>query len=155
MIRPPRTSPPHCTVSPPGFSLFEVLLALALLAASLTAISQLIDTGTQASIRNQWQTEGSLLCDSKLAEILASNTPPTSTSNTPFPDNPGWSWSVNSSAGPRADLLRIEVIVTHHPSNDSNTEDFRISIIRLLRVPTEETSTSTTFRPLRSKTGAA
>ncbi|MFO1023240.1 MAG: prepilin-type N-terminal cleavage/methylation domain-containing protein [Planctomycetales bacterium] len=140
-----RAQPPRIPTLRSGFSLFEVLLALALLAGAMTAIGQLLDTGVRASLRNQLQTEGLFICESKLAEFLITTAPPATASNADVADAPGWKYSIETSTGPRADLVRIEVIAVHY-TNDSNTprENMRVSLVRLMRNPVQPPESTTT-----------
>lgn len=139
----------HRTKSLPsrsGFSLFEILLSLALLAAAMAAITQLMETGLQAGLRNQLRTEGQFLCERKLAELLVDPAAQESTGETSFPDDPGWKWSVAVSDGPRTDLLRLEISVIHYTDEQSPQEDMRVILIRLVRIPTDPPEEATTQR---------
>jgi len=140
-----------------AFSLFEILLALALLAGAMAAISQLMEIGLQASLRNQLRTEGMFLCERKLAELLVGEDLPTTTSETPFEDAAGWSWSTTTADGPRTDLLRLEVNSVHYTDEDSPREDMRVTLVRLIRIPTvPATETETTALPSsRASAGGA
>lgn len=140
----------HSTSTAPGqsgFSLFEVLLALALLAGAMTAIGQLLDTGVRASLRNQLQTEGLFICETKLAEYLITTAAPAAASNADVPDAPGWKYTIQTSNGPRADLVLIEVIAVHYTNDRTPRENMRVSLVRMMRNPTqppEPTTTTTT-----------
>ncbi len=129
-----------------GFSLFEILLSLALLAAAMAAISQLMETGLQAGLRNQLRTEGQFLCERKLAELIVDPAAQESTGETAFPDDPGWKWSVAVSDGPRTDLLRLEISVIHYTDEQSPREDMRVILVRLVRIPTDPPEETTTQR---------
>lgn len=138
-----------------GFSLFEILLSLALLAAAMAAVSQLMEIGLQAGLRNQLRTEGQFLCERKLAELLVDPTAQESIGETAFPDDEGWKWSVATSEGPRTDLLRMEITVTHYTNEQSPREDMRVTLIRLVRIPTDPPEESTTFRYISNRGGNA
>ncbi len=90
-----------------GFSLLEVILALALLGG---AIAVLGEAGRQA-LRNAQVardlSHAELLCESKLSEILAGITPATAVGNTAFdsattasidPGEPAWLYSIETGA---------------------------------------------------------
>lgn len=127
-----------------GFSLFEVLLALALLAGSMTAIGQLLDNGVQASLRNQLQTEGLFICESKLTEYLINTAPPAATSAVDVPDAPGWKYSITAATGPRPDLVRVEVTAMHYTSDRTPRENMRVALVRLVRTPVQPPDSATT-----------
>jgi len=70
-----------------GFSLLEILLALAILGGSLAVLSQIVGTGGDAARSAQELAMARLLCQSKLAEVLVTATTimPTSVPSTPVP----------------------------------------------------------------------
>lgn len=140
-----------------GFSLFEVLLALALLAGAMTAIGQLLDNGVQASLRNQLQTEGLFICETKLTEYLINTTPPAASSAVDVPDAPGWKYSITATTGPRPDLMRVEVTAIHYTSDRTPRENMRVALVRLIRTPAQPPDSATTFLWQRTplKRGAA
>ena len=115
-----------------GLSLFEVLLALAILGGALAAMGQLIANGVQAAVQSKLQTQAALLCESKLAEIAAGAEPMQGANGTSFPDAPGWFWSASATPHGVAGLFVVEVIVERRAAGLGATE-FRLK--RLLREP--------------------
>jgi type II secretion system protein I len=104
-----------------GFTLYEVILALGILLASVTVLSKLIATGSRAGTRAQLQTQAMLLCQSKLSEVVAGVEPLTAANNVPFDATaPGWTWSLLVAAGPHEDLLQVQVSVRLPGENQSN-----------------------------------
>jgi len=138
-----------------GFSLLEILLSLALLAVAMSGIGQLLETGLQAALRNQLRTEGQFLCEGKLAELIIDPTAQQTTGETDFPDHPQWRWSVVTSEGPRTDLLRLEVAAIHYTEEQSPREDMRVTLVRLIRVPTTPPTEETTTSRTRTDLGGA
>ena len=53
-----------------GFSLLELLLALAILGGSLAILSRIVETGTSAAIESRSLAQARLVCQAKLSEIL-------------------------------------------------------------------------------------
>lgn len=53
-----------------GFSLLELLLALAILGGSLAILSRIVETGTSAAIESRSLAQARLVCQSKLSEVL-------------------------------------------------------------------------------------
>ena len=51
-----------------GFTLFEVLLALAIFAVSLAAIGQMMSNGLRGAVQARLQSQAVLRCQAKLAE---------------------------------------------------------------------------------------
>ena len=57
-----------------GFSLLEILLALAILGGSLAVLSQIADTGMSAARESRDLAAARILCQSKLSEVLLDTT---------------------------------------------------------------------------------
>ncbi|MGI9472217.1 MAG: prepilin-type N-terminal cleavage/methylation domain-containing protein [Rubripirellula sp.] len=57
-----------------GFSLLEILLALAILGGSLAVLSRIVDTGISASREARDLVVARMLCQSKLSELLLDST---------------------------------------------------------------------------------
>ena len=66
-----------------GFTLLEVLLALAILVGSLATIGELTRIGMSYAHRAAAMAEAQLYCESKLAEITAGIVAPAATSSAP------------------------------------------------------------------------
>ncbi len=102
-----------------GFSLLEILLALAILGGSLAALSQIVNTGAMAAREARDLSIARILCQTKLAEVLLDATagispqsvPPSplesfdSDSLTPF------SYQIEVNPAPLDGLLAIRVTV--------------------------------------------
>ena len=97
-----------------GFSLLEMLLALAILGGSLAVLSQIAQTGTDAAREARDLSLARMLCQAKLSEVLLQNTTPVtitsaqaesfdSSSTTQF------MYSVEVQPGPLEGLLAIRV----------------------------------------------
>lgn len=99
-----------------GFSLLEILLALAILGGSLGVLSQIVITGGTSGRSAQELAMARLLCQSKLAELLVSNVPPTVVPSTPLtsPDSASdtvFNYAVEVAPAPMEGLLAIRVSV--------------------------------------------
>lgn len=70
-----------------GFSLLEILLAMAILGGSLAVLSQIVGTGGDAARSAKELAMARLLCQSKLAEVMVTATTvmPTTVPSTPVP----------------------------------------------------------------------
>jgi len=96
-----------------AFTLYEVVLAIAILLGAMTVMSKLIATGSRASTRAQLQTQAMLLCQSKLAEVIAGVEPLASVQGAPCDSTAsGWIWSLEVASGPVEDLLELRVEVS-------------------------------------------
>ncbi len=124
-----------------GLTLFEVLLSLAILAAAMAAIAQLVSSGVQSSVRARLQTEAIIRCQSRMAELIAVGDPTAVVTEVPFDDDPAWKWSVSSAATEQPGLLQVVVTVTHDAGNGFS--DVSYSIPRLYRDTATMVSSST------------
>ena len=116
-----------------GISLFEVLLALSIFLAAIVTLTQLSETGMRAAVQARLQTHAILRCESKLAEIATGVEPLEDASEQPFPDDEKWTWSLESAAGPHADLLLVTITVDYVGETDLASAGFSLS--RLIRDP--------------------
>ncbi|MBA4030127.1 MAG: hypothetical protein C0478_04425 [Planctomyces sp.] len=113
--------------------MLEVVLAGAIFLGATVALSQLVWNGSRAAIQSRLQAEATWRCESKMQEAIAGAVPLTSTSNTPFTDDPSWTWSLSVGEGPYAELLAVEVLVTRDGSTPLASSAFRLK--RWLRDP--------------------
>lgn len=97
-----------------GFTLLEVLLALAILVGSLATIGELVRVGLQNAHRAAASTTAQLLCESKLAEITAGITSATSTPPTPLDAEGLWQYAVNVELTIDTSLLAVHVTVSEN-----------------------------------------
>lgn len=79
-----------------GFSLLEVVLALAILTGAIAVLGELVRAGARNAQIARDLTQAQLLCEIKLAEITAGIEVPEPVARVPFPAETG-------SAGPRSD----------------------------------------------------
>ena len=96
-----------------GITLFEVLLSLVIFATAMSVLGQLAANGVRAALHSQLRTQAALRCQSKLAEVTTGIEPLAPVMDAPFPDDPGWSWSLRISASPQPALLVLEVSVSY------------------------------------------
>lgn len=112
----PQNRPPQSPRN--AFTLLEVLLATAILALALTAVSQLATNGTRAANRVQRETQAAIICQSTLDEILAGIR---ETGNTRPTDDERWSITTRTTDGPTPTLKRVSVEVTSTTSGEPTT----------------------------------
>ncbi|MDZ4820548.1 MAG: prepilin-type N-terminal cleavage/methylation domain-containing protein [Planctomycetota bacterium] len=99
-----------------GFTLLEVILALAILVGAIAVIGELVRNGLNSGTRSRELSRAALLCESTLAEVQAGLIPPTSSTTGNFPDEPGWTYSIDSAAGDVDGLLQVRITVTNTAS---------------------------------------
>jgi general secretion pathway protein I len=130
-----------------GFSLIEVLLAMAILMMSLVAITQLVGIGSDDGLRARFTMRGVRLAESKMAEIEAGAIPLDSAGGGSFEgDDSAWSWTCDVSPGTAPNLHQVQVTVTR----DFRGAPFEISIGRLMFDPAFTGSAAQAERPAES-----
>ncbi|WP_339908778.1 prepilin-type N-terminal cleavage/methylation domain-containing protein [Symmachiella dynata] len=125
-----------------GLTLFEVLLSLAILAAAMAAIAQLVSSGVQASVRARLQSEAIIRCQSQLAELIAVGDPLSAVADQPFADDPAWTWSISAAETEQPGLVQLVMTVTHDPGDGFG--DVSYTIPRFYRDPIAAASLSAT-----------
>ncbi|MFZ1935993.1 MAG: prepilin-type N-terminal cleavage/methylation domain-containing protein [Thermoguttaceae bacterium] len=106
-----------------GFSLLEVILALAILAGSIAVLGE----SSRLALRNaeiaRDLAHAQLLCESKMAEITVGITAAETVGNTPFdttmtasldPSAPGWLYSIDTQTTDEEGLIAVRVTVTRN-----------------------------------------
>jgi prepilin-type N-terminal cleavage/methylation domain-containing protein len=126
-----------------GFSLLEVVLAAAILAATAILLSQIAGFARRSLEKLELQTQAQLLCQSKLAEIVAGVEPFQAVSRGEFPEAPGWYYSIESSPAELSGILSVRVSTWFERedqargSNVSSASEALVSytIVRWIRDP--------------------
>lgn len=121
-----------------GLSLLEVVLAVAIFLASMTAITGLVSTGTRASVRGQLETEAILRCESKLGEVLAGIEPLESVDSidmlSEINGTEGWLWSMDVIRGDAEySPITLDITVQHADAAGEINAMFRLK--RIIRDP--------------------
>ncbi|MEZ6072295.1 MAG: hypothetical protein R3C10_19055 [Pirellulales bacterium] len=124
-----------------GMTLYEIVLSLAILFGSMAVMAGMIATGSRAATQSRLRTKAAILCQTKLAEIVAGAEPMTATSGGSLADPAtsgdvlaGWSWDLGVTQGDlRTDLVRLEVTVRH--SGENGESDAASTLIRYVRSP--------------------
>lgn len=114
-----------------GFSLLEVILAIAILGGSMVVIGHGFFLGYR-SVRNARMIgTGNRLADSAMAEVAAGVVEATTVSSTAIPNEDGWTYSIEVEDAPVPGLLTAVVTVENrrfHPN-------VSVSITRLVVDP--------------------
>jgi general secretion pathway protein I len=114
-----------------GFTLLEVMIAMAILAIALTAVfsSQAQSISMAASAR--FETSAALLAQSKMAEYEAMPPGEMRTDSGDFgEDFPDYRWQAEVSDGERRELRQVEVTVTNERLTQNNT--YRLVLYRVV-----------------------
>jgi general secretion pathway protein I len=101
-----------------GFSLLEILLAMAILGGALAVLSQIVGTGGDAARSARELAMARLLCQSKLAEVMVTaagvmptNVPPTPIASPDSQSDTVFNYAVEVAPAPMDGLLLIRVSV--------------------------------------------
>ena len=94
-----------------GLSLLEVILSIAILALALMAIGDLIATGFRSAKNAEELSEAQILCDTKMAEVVAGVLPLESSAGNTIEENPEWEYDVEIEPAALPGLLQIRVRV--------------------------------------------
>lgn len=131
-----------------GFSLIEVLLALAILLMSIVAIAQLVGIGSDRGLETRLTNRGSRLAESKLGEIEIGAVPlDAASSGGNFEnDDSAWKWTCEVNPAGPPNLFQVTVTV----SRDLRGTPFEIALGRLIVDPSKMGSAAQAERPADS-----
>lgn len=136
MIRHQRQQPKTHACARNGLTILEVLLALGIFLASATIVTDLLGTGTRASVEGRLRSQMALLAESQMAEagagILELNSVSSQSFETDVEVDESLTWSMDVEDGD-GDLLTVTVTVEH--TNDQDDVDQSFSLTRLMRDP--------------------
>ncbi|MGD0021076.1 MAG: type II secretion system minor pseudopilin GspI [Smithellaceae bacterium] len=97
-----------------GFTLVEVLFAMAILAIALIAVFQSQSQSISMSTESRFMTTASLLAQSKMVEVEAGSTVANHSEDGDFgPDYPQYTWHLEASDTQIPQFKKIEVTVTN------------------------------------------
>lgn len=118
-----------------GFSLLEVMLALAITGLSLAAISELISLGSRAALRSRDITTAQFLAESKLNEFSAGVGLAGPVSRQIFIENPDWVYSVDMLPIDDSGLVQLMVLVERSEESNINNP-LKFQVVRWIPDPT-------------------
>lgn len=131
-----------------GFSLLEVILALAILAGAIVVLGE----ANRLALRNaeiaRDMGKAQLLCESKLSEIVTGIVPAEPVENAPFDatttasidaNEPAWLYTIETAQVDEAGLLSVRVTVTRDVP--AGQHPVRFSLVRWLPDPSVSSST--------------
>lgn len=125
-----------------GFTLLEVILALAILAGALLVLGELVRQGIGGAARARDMAAAQLIAESKLAELAAGITPLAASGATPAEQDPRWTVAVE--VEPTVDTTILAVRVTVTPTGATGPGGTQVTLVRWLRDPiAAETSDAT------------
>jgi hypothetical protein len=126
----------------PGLSLLEVILSLAILIMSLSALGLLIDIGSEHERVTRLTNTAARLAQSKLAEVEAGIVTFDTTEGEFTDSDPGWSWTMTAEdQGANLHLVTITV------SRDAGGKRFEFRVAQMMLDPAVRGSASKMTRP--------
>ena len=119
-----------------GFSLLEVILALAILGGALAVLGRIIQIGVRTARESRGRVAAQLQCQSILAEIACGLRPPEPTAPAPveYPD-PEYDWMYTVEAEPTEMDGVLAVRVTVYENRPLETGPIRVSLVQWIVDP--------------------
>lgn len=114
-----------------GFSLLEVILSVAILGGALVVISHGFYAGYRSASRARLQKEANMLCDSKMAELVAGVIDASNASGSPIEGYPEWKYSVDLGDADTRGLLMARVTV----ERETESRPVTVSVVRFIPDP--------------------
>lgn len=116
-----------------GFTLLEVIVSLSIFVAAFAALSQLFSLGAQAAVDAALQTQAAVRAEAKMAEVVAGIESFEAAEETPFEDDPNWSWSLELNVSEaHVDVYEMIVTVVFQSGSGPPTS---FSLVRFRRDP--------------------
>lgn len=130
-----------------GFSLLEIILALAILAGAIAVLGEVSRIGLENAGIARDLSHAQLLCESKLAEILAGYEPPETQQSVPFEtavdsSESDWLYSVEVTPMEEEGLLKVRVTVSKNLPAEKQPAEF--SLVQWMVDPATESAELTT-----------
>jgi prepilin-type N-terminal cleavage/methylation domain-containing protein len=116
-----------------GFSLLEVLLATSILLGCAIVLGQLAHIGSRRARIAEDLSTAEVLCETKMAEILAGAIPIDSVQEEPLEDRPDWVVSIETTPTLYAGLTAIRVTISQTVIPPATSRQF--SLVRWVRTP--------------------
>ena len=105
-----------------GFTLLEVMIAMAILAITLVVVFQSQSQSISMAGGARFETTAALLAQSRMAEIEAANPENVASDNGDFGDDfPDYSWQVDVTETEIEQLKKIEVTVVNEKMTSNNS----------------------------------
>ncbi len=109
-----------------GFTLLEVILALAIMAGATAIIGELTRNGLMSSQRARDLTRAELVCESVMTQIATGALAASSTSNVPYDDDTRWLYSIDVQAAAQAGLLEVTVTAVRDAPAEQHPVPFQL-----------------------------
>lgn len=143
-----------------GFTLLEVILALAILAGAVAAIGELVRVGVHNAEVARQLTRAEMLCESISDQIAGNAIAATSTSGVQCEDDPRFLYSVSVDQANQSGLLSVQVTVVRDLPVEEHPVPFKITrwmidpSIESQQMSTEATNAANAAAASADSTGA-
>lgn len=125
-----------------GLTLFEVVIAVTILAGGFAALSQLISVGNEAAVRAALELEALVRAESVLDEVVSGVLAMSSTGEVAFLDNESWTYEVVAEPEESGLPLMYCLVRVRH-INGAGSQNAKVELSRLVYVPVESEATAT------------
>jgi type II secretion system protein I len=125
-----------------AFTLFEVLLALAILVGAIAALGELLRGGLISAERARDLTRAVLICESKMAQIVAGIQMPETVTRIPVEDDLSGEWIYSVEVTDTASPYLLAVRVTAQRDVPDEKKPVTSTLVRWVKSPFIETTTS-------------
>ena len=116
-----------------GFSLLEVLTALAIFLFAVIGISQLLNVASDRVLETRYTNRAAQLLQSQMNRVIAGEVSLTSQGDTSFDEDPDWTWSIDAASdGSVANLWTVTITVSRARTDGS---PFQASLTQMILDP--------------------
>lgn len=136
-----------------GLSLFEVVIAVSILASGFAVLSSLISVGNEGAVRAALELEALVRAESVLDEVVSGVTEMASVGETAFADDQLWTYEVVVEPDASGLPLNFCLVRVFHV-NTTGKQNAKVELSRLIYIP-PETSTTTETDSLDTLTGGS
>lgn len=94
-----------------GFTLLEVILALAIFVGAIAVLSRLLVVGVENAETAQWQSQAWLIAESRWSELESGIRTLNDSGPYEVEEMPGWQWSIQATSSNLPSLYNVTLIV--------------------------------------------
>ncbi|QDS89888.1 hypothetical protein EC9_40890 [Rosistilla ulvae] len=109
-----RSATPRKPLRRAGFSLFEIILALAIFGVAMAMLGNIVSNGAKAAIEARDLARAQIMCESKMAEVMLNTAGPQPISNVSLQSSDTlrqWEYSVLTEPAPMSGMVAVQVNV--------------------------------------------
>lgn len=104
-----------------GFSLLEVVVAVAVFSLGALAVLNVLGQSSLSTVADESRAVAAIIAENRLAEAMAQSSPPTSgvTRGSEIALSRSWDWEMHVGPSPQSRILRIDVNVREAGGNQT------------------------------------